>query len=188
MKQLYALLCLTLVAIVSVKAQPTTPQLQTPCVVLEKLLLDFPNNFKAYVGDDMEIDMFSQQDARYQSKLSLPGARETFFYNEVYSRTNVFYTKFFEGADSSLANSEFKKWRNKIEGCATLPFGTLGAVESEDEFEKKIIWYPFDVSGDMEKKYGNLQIEFKVFKWKKMKSNGQFEPVYTLELRISPGN
>jgi hypothetical protein len=155
---------------------------------MEKLLLDFPNNFKAYLGDDMEVDMFSQQDARFQSKISLPGARETFFYNEVYDKTNIFYTKFFEGGDSALAEAEFKKWRNKIEGCTTLPFGTLVAIESEDEFEKKIIWYPFDVTGDMEKKYGNLQIEFKVFKWKKMKPNGQFEPVYTLELRITRSN
>ncbi|UPT67135.1 MAG: hypothetical protein M0D57_00050 [Sphingobacteriales bacterium JAD_PAG50586_3] len=183
MKQLYALFCLFYVSIVAAQAQPAPPQLQTPCVVMEKLILDFPNNFKGYVGDDIEVDMFSQQDARFQSKISLPGARETFFYNEVYDRTNVFYTKFFEGGDSSLANAEFKKWRSKIEGCTTLPF-TLGAIETEDDFEKKILWYPFDISGELEKKYGNLQLEFKVFKWKKMKPTGQFEPVYTLELRI----
>jgi hypothetical protein len=184
MKQLYALFCLVFISFVAAQAQPATPQLLTPCVVMEKLMVDYPNNFKAYVGDDIEIDMFSQQDARFKSTIELPGARETFFYNEVYSKANIFYTKFYEGGDSALANGEFRKWRNKIEGCTTLPFGTLAAIESEDEFEKKIIWYPFDVSGDMEKKYGNLQIEFKIFKWSKMKQNGQLEPVYTLEMRI----
>jgi hypothetical protein len=184
MKQLYALFCLVFVFFAAAQAQPATPQLQTPCVVMEGLMKEFPNNFKAYIGEDIEVDMFSQQDARFQSKITIPGARETFFYNEVFSKANVFYTKFYEGGDSALANGEFRKWRSKLEGCTTLPFGTLGAIESEDEYEKKIIWYPFDVSGYMEKKYGNLQIEFKIFKWSKMKANGHFDPVYTLEMRI----
>lgn len=183
MKQLYALFCLVFVSYATARAQPVSPQLLTPCVVMEKLMVDFPNNFKAYVGDDMEIDMFSQQDARFVAKIALPGARETFFYNEVYDKTNIFYTKFYEGEDSTVANGEFRKWRNKIEDCK-LPFGSLAAIETEDQYEKKIIWYPFEISGDMEKKYGSLQIEFKVFKWRKMKQNGQFEPVYTLEMRI----
>lgn len=185
MKQLYAFFLFTFLLFGAAQAQgPATPQMLTPCVVLEKLVVDFPNNFSNYLGDEMEVDMFSQHDARFASKINLPGSRDAYFYNEVYKKENIFYTKFYEGPDSALANGEFIKWRNKIEGCTTLPFGSLASSQSEDELEKKIIWYPFDVVGEMEKKYGNIKIEFKIFKWSKMKPTGQFESVYTLDMKI----
>lgn len=185
MRQLYAfLIVMFTLGWAGLHAQTTQPQFETPCSALTKLFIDFPNNFETYLGDQMETDMFAQDDKRFQSKISIPGTRETYFYTEMYKNTNIFYTRIFEGPDSTMAATEFGKWRSKIEGCTTFPFGSLATAETDDGIEKKVTFYPFDVTGEMEKVYGHLSIEFKIFRWNKIADNGKTVPQNSVELRI----
>lgn len=164
--------------------QTPQPAFETPCSALSKLFTDFPNNFTAYVGDDLPTDLFTTEDKRFQAKLTIPGTRESYFYSEVYKNEKIFYARLFEGTDSTLALAEYGRWRTKIEGCTTYPFGSLAAAESDDGIEKKILFYPFDLSAEMEKKYGRLTVEFKIFRWNKMGDNGRITPQNSVELRI----
>jgi len=169
-------------------ARAQQPKVETPCVLLNKLVDDFPNNCKQYVGEfirpnDDDMWSASQNDTRFESKITLPGARETYFYNELYREDNIFYTKFYEGSDTTQARIEYEKWHKRIEDCSYV-FGTMASLENDSDVEKKLYLYPFDITGDMAKKYHQLVMELKIFKGVKIKDNGQTVLNYTVELRV----
>lgn len=183
MKKLY-MVFFALLATLMLSAQP---KVETPCVLLNKLVDDFPNNCTQYVGEYIkptdEDGWGNQNDTKYETKVILPGARETYFYNELFKQDNIYFAKFYQGADTTQANVEFDRWRKRIEDCIFV-FGSLATIESEDDIEKKIYLYPFDISGDMAKKYRQLVMELKIFKGTKMKENGQVLLNYSVEFRI----
>lgn len=184
--KIFYLMLFTLLAAFVTKAQQ--PKVETPCVVLNKLVDDFPNNCRQYVGEYIKPDAednwsTSQNDTKFESKLTLPGARETYFYNELYREDNIFFTKFYEGSDTTQARVEYEKWHRRIEDCVYV-FGTMASVESDGEIERKMYLYPFDITGDMAKKYHQLVMELKIFKGVKIKDNGQTVLNYTVELRV----
>lgn len=188
MRKFYvAVLFLTLLIPAVTKAQPPAAVIETPCTMLSKLLEEFPNNFTTFVGEPIDLgdeNMFTPNDNRFQSKIALPGSKETYFYNQLFKKTNIYYVKFYEGPDTTQARVQFNKWRLRLEGCP-YEFGTLAAAESDDITETKVVWTPFDLgTPDLEKKYGALMIEFKLFKGSKVTTQGEYKLNYTVEMKV----
>lgn len=183
MNKYYAAI-LALLAAFSLSAQP---KVETPCVLLNKLVDDFPNNCTKYVGEYIkptdDDGWGNQNDTKFETQVVLPGARETYFYNELFKQDNIYFARFYKGGDTTQCNMEFNRWRSRIEDCI-YTFGTLATIESEDEVEKKIYFYPLDIVGDMAKKYHQLVMELKVFKGTKVKDNGAVIPDYSVEFRL----
>lgn len=185
MKKFYTVVFILFAALAS-KAQQ--PKVETPCVILNKLVDDFPNNCTQYVGEFIKPDAESmwstnQNDTKFETKLILPGARETYFYNELFKEDNIYFAKFYQGPDTTQANVEFDRWRKRIEDCSYI-FGSMATLESDGEIEKKVYLYPFDITGEMAKKYHQLVLELKIFKGTKVKDSGQVILDYSVELRI----
>lgn len=114
----------------------------------------------------------------YESKVAVPGTRETVIHANTYTTASVF-AKFIQTTHKSAAQEKYSEISNKLNTCNF----NMGIMMSDEELSidaKTTVWVPFALNDENKSRYQNFMIELVLEK----NDEGNYE-VY---LRISYKN